>query len=225
MNQRYFVTSSGTGVGKSFITAALVRQARAMGRSVVAYKPVVTGFYAANTDISDTGLLLRSQSLPPANENIERISPWRFTAPLAPSMAARMEQRVIDFDALVMHSRGAALAPEDIILIEGIGGVMVPIDDEHTVIDWIERTEIPAILVAGSYLGSLSHTLTALSVLQQRHIPIHAIIVNESDNAPLPVHDIVEELSRWTRLPIVPVARRKGQSEDDTVPELQGLLA
>ena len=225
MHQRFFITSSGTGVGKSFITAALVRQARAMQRSVAAYKPVVTGFYPANVEISDTGLLLRSLALPPANENIERISPWRFAAPLAPSMAARMEERVIDFDALVMHSRGAALAPEDVILIEGVGGVMVPIDNQHTVLDWIEEVEMPALLVAGSYLGSLSHTLTALSVLQQRHIPIHAIIVNESDKSPLPVQDTVDELSRWTRLPIVPVARRKSQDAEDEVSELRGLLA
>ncbi len=225
MNQRFFVTATGTGIGKSFITAALVRQAKGMWRSVSAFKPVVTGFDPETPDDSDTGLLLRSLEQDSTPENIDRMSPWRFKAALAPAMAALQELREVDFEALVVHSRGAMLAPDELILIEGVGGVMVPLDETHTVLDWIERVEAPVLLVTGSYLGTISHTLTAMAVLQQRHIPIHAIIINESEESPVSLQDTRDELSRWTRLPIIPVTRRKSGEDWQDVKELRSLLA
>lgn len=225
MNQRFFVTGTGTGVGKSFITAALVRQAKAVWRSVNAHKPVVTGFNPANANDSDTGLLLQCLNKDLSEENIQRMSPWRFAAPLAPAMAAKQEERDVDFEALVVHTRGTLLAPEDLVLIEGVGGVMVPLDNRHTVLDWMERVDIPAILVAGSYLGTLSHTLTALAVLKQRQIPVHAVIVNESENATVSLQDTIDELKRWTDLPLVPVARRTAEDDMNAIKELRALLA
>lgn len=224
-HQRFFVTSTGTGVGKSFITAALVRQAMALGRTVSAYKPVITGFQQAKIDASDIGLLLRSLGLPASQENIDRMSPWRFEMPMAPSMAAQIELRFVDFDALVLHSRSALTAPEDVAFIEGVGGIMVPLDEKRTVLDWIDALETQTLLVAGSYLGTISHTLTALSVLQQRSIPLHAIIVNESEDGTVSLQDTVNELSRWTRLPIVPVKRRQSGDDWGDVKELRGLIA
>jgi dethiobiotin synthetase len=224
MNQRFFVTSTGTGIGKSFITAALVRQAKALGKSVVAYKPVISGFNPADAANSDTGLLLQSQDLPLTPENIARISPWRFAAPLAPSMAARLENCTVNFEDIVSHSRKVAAMAEDVVLIEGVGGVMVPLNDCHTILDWIEATEMQTLLVVGSYLGTISHTLTALAVLQQRAIPLHAVIINESEDSPLSLQDIVEELGHWTRLPIITVARRKTPDGWRDVKELHRVL-
>src|ERR1700722_19853614 len=144
MNQRFFVTSTGTGTGKSFITAALVRQAKALGKSVAAYKPVISGFDPAQPKDSDTGVLLDALGLPLTDENIARVSPWRFKAPLAPSMAARMENRALDFDELIAHSLKAMQSSEDIVLIEGVGGVMAPLNERYTVTEWIEALEIEA---------------------------------------------------------------------------------
>lgn len=225
MNQRFFVTGTGTGVGKSFITAGLVRQAKAVWRSVAAHKPIVTGFNPANANDSDTGYLLQMLDMEVSDENIQRMSPWRFEAPLAPAMAAKQEERDVDFDALVIHTRGTLLSPDDLVLIEGVGGVMVPLDNRHTVLDWIEPLDIPVVLVAGSYLGTISHTLTALEVLKQRAIPMHAIVVNESENASVTLQDTIEELRRWTDLPIVPVTRRHRRDDMNDIKELRALLA
>ena len=79
------------------------------------------------------------------------MSPWRFAAPLSPDMAASRERRSIPFDALVAHCR-AASERRGVTLIEGIGGVMTPLDAEHTVLDWIAALGAPALLVVGSYL-------------------------------------------------------------------------
>jgi len=223
MSQHFFVTSTGTGIGKSFITAALTRQATGLGKKVAAYKPVISGFDPSDVGASDTGLLLASLNLPATMENIERLSPWRYVAPLAPSMAARMENRPIDFQALVAHSQKILQGSEDFIFIEGVGGVMVPLNDRRTVLDWIEALGIPALLVTGSYLGTISHTLTSISALKQRHIPIHAVIVNESEDSTVPLQTTVDELKLWIEAPLYPVTRRTGENEPD-VPELRPLL-
>lgn len=224
MNQRFFVTGTGTGIGKSFITAGLVRQAKALWRSVSAHKPVVTGFVDEQAADSDTGLLLQCVDKELTPENIQRLSPWRYKAPLAPSMAAKQEDREVDFEALVIHTRGALLSADDLVLIEGVGGIMVPLTQRHTVLDWIDPLEIPVILVTGSYLGSLSHTLTSIEVLKQRGIPIHAVVVNESEASTVTLADTVNELRHWTNLPLVPVARRAANDDAD-IKELRALLA
>ena len=157
MKQRFFITGTGTAVGKTFITASLARQARAQGLRVAAYKPVISGFDPACPAASDTGLLLDSLDLPLSPAHIDTLSPWRYAAPLAPSMAARQENRPLDFAALIAHSQGALAGNEDLVLIEGVGGVMAPLTECHTVLDWIAALQVPTVLVAGAYLGTLSH--------------------------------------------------------------------
>lgn len=225
MKQRLFITATGTGIGKSFITAALVRQAMSLGRSVAAFKPVISGFDPAQVMGSDTGLLLNSLNRPVTQENIEKMSPWRFSAPLAPSMAAAREHKSIDFDALVAHSQKVVKGDEDLVLIEGVGGVMVPLDHRHTVLDWIEAIPMTTVMVTGTYLGSISHTLTALAALHQRAIPIHSVIVNETENASVSLQETVDELARWTNLSLIPVSHRAAGDAWQNVPELKALIA
>ena len=189
-----FVTGTGTDVGKTFVTAALVRHARAAGRNVAAFKPVVSGFDPATTAISDPGVLLEALGRPPAD--IEQISPWRFAAPLSPDLAAAREGRTLDFDAIVAFSRRAATSA-DLTLIEGVGGVMVPLDERHTVLDWMSALRLPVLLAAGSYLGTISHTLTALRVLAQRNLEIAAIVVSESSAPGAPLDDTVAAIARF----------------------------
>ncbi|MDX2028663.1 MAG: dethiobiotin synthase [Alphaproteobacteria bacterium] len=224
MKNRLFITGIDTDIGKSFVTAALIREAKVLKQNVMAYKPVITGFDAAKIEKSDTGLLLRSLGLPPTPENIERISPWRFAAPLAPSMAARQENRCVDFDALTAHSRKAIDGSEDIVLIEGAGGVMVPLDERHTMLDWMAALNIPALLVAGTYLGALSHTLTALEVLKQRKIPVSAVIVNESKQSSVSLAATAGELNRWTDISIVSIGRKKSGSYPENLLAFQEFL-
>ena len=132
-----FITSTGTDVGKTFIARGLIRHIRDQERMVDAVKPVVSGFLPRKAVTSDPGLLLTALGRPATMAEITRISPWRFAAPLSPDLAAQKEDRQIDFDALVAFSRQAIKAAPGVLLIEGVGGVMVPLDDRHTVLDWI----------------------------------------------------------------------------------------
>jgi dethiobiotin synthetase len=191
-----FVTGTGTDVGKTFLSAALIRHWRAAGHTVAAFKPVVSGFDPATPETSDPGVLLGALGRP---TEIETISPWRFAAPLSPDLAAAREGRALDFNAIVEFSRRAA-ASADRVLIEGVGGVMVPLDDRHTVLDWMSALRLPLLLVAGSYLGTISHTLTALRVLAQRNLIIAAIAVSESATPGAPLDETIATIARFADL-------------------------
>lgn len=193
----FFITSSGTNIGKTLITTALCWQLRERGRSVTALKPVITGF--ADDTQTDTGLILQSCGLAPTPALIDTISPWRFAAPLAPNLAAAKEGRPIDMKALAEFCRDHAALPTDFLLVEGAGGVMAPLTERHTMLDWMAALGWPAMVVVGSYLGAMSHALTALEVLRARRVPICALIISESDGSDVSLDDTAAGLS-----PLVP---------------------
>jgi len=201
-----FVTASGTDVGKTFVTLRLIDELTAAGYRVRALKPVASGFDAATPSSSDTGALLRAQSLEPSDANLDAVSPWRFAAPLSPDMAAAREGRTLSFAALVDFCRAPHAA--DITLIEGIGGVMAPLDDTHTVLDWIVALDSPALLVVGSYLGTLSHSLTAAAALRTRRARVAGVIVSESPEQPAPAAETATALARFLTPTTVQVLSR-----------------
>jgi dethiobiotin synthetase len=82
-------------------------------------------------------------------------------------------------------------AHRDALIIEGIGGIMVPLDDRHTVLDWMIELDLPLILAAGSYVGTLSHTFTALDVLDRANLRVAAVVVNETPGSAATLEDTV----------------------------------
>ena len=204
-----FVTATGTDVGKTFVTCGLIRHWRAQGRTVEAIKPVASGFDRQAAEASDAGVLLAALGRDVTDEAIAAMSPWRFAAALSPHLAARAEGRRIDFSELVAFCRERIAAAPDLLAIEGVGGIMVPLDDEHTVLDWMAALDLPLVLVAGSYLGSLSHTLTALDVLARKNLRVAALVVSESAGSTVALSDTVETLRRFApEVDIFAVPRR-----------------
>jgi dethiobiotin synthetase len=222
----FFITATGTDIGKTFVTAGLIRHWRALGREVDALKPVATGFNPDAPEATDTGILLASLGRPTAPAEIDRVTPWRFVAPLSPDMAARREQRLIDFDALVDFCRRAVAKNNGTLLIEGIGGIMVPLDNKHTVLDWMLVLQIPLVLVTGTYLGSLSHTLTCLEVLARRGLVVKSIIVNDTPGSTVTMQNTSEALANFAgAIPIVGVRRLPpGRTEDGVFRDIAKLL-
>jgi len=192
-----FITGTGTEVGKTFVAASLIRHLRQLGRSVEAIKPVVSGFDPERSATSDPGLLLQALGFPATLPNIERISPWRFRAPISPDAAARREGLRIDVDEVVAFCRSAVEQRQEILLIEGVGGIMVPLDEQRTILDVMMALRLPLILVAGSYLGTISHTLTALDALFRRDMSLLAIIVSETPGATVPLEETVAAIGRF----------------------------
>ncbi len=190
----FFVTATSTEIGKTFVTAGLLRYLRENGKPAIAIKPVVSGYEQPSG--SDPALLLEAMGETVSDESVARISPWRFKAPLSPDMAAMREEREIAFDELIAFCRQRAAQPGT-LLIEGVGGVMVPLDASHTVLDWMGALGCPAVLVAGSYLGSLSHTLTAASALERAGVKAIGVVVNDTGTGEVPLTDTAATLLRF----------------------------
>jgi dethiobiotin synthetase len=204
-----FITATGTEVGKTQVVASLIRQFRQMGRSVEAVKPIVSGYDPAQAAASDTGVLISALALPFSPESIDRVSPWRFRAALSPDLAARQEERTIDVDAVVTFCQNAISQRGDLLLIEGVGGIMTPLDGHRTSLDVMMALQLPLILVTGSYRGAISHTLTALDSLFRRDMNVLATIVSETSGSALALDDVVSAISRFTA-PVIGLPRTRG---------------
>lgn len=175
-----FVTGAGTEIGKTYVSCALLRDMRARGIACDVLKPVLSGFEPGEAHGSDAGLLLRAlgETLEPAR--LEKVSPWRYRAPLAPHMAAREEGRELPYEDVLAHCRARLAEARDFLLVEGAGGVMAPLGDHVTNLDLIAALGAPVLFVTGSYLGAVSHALTGLAVLKMRGCDVRAVIVNET---------------------------------------------
>jgi dethiobiotin synthetase len=209
-----FITGTGTDVGKTFVASSLIRLFRRMGREVEAIKPVVSGFDPQAAETSDPGILLEALGRPVTPEEIERISPWRYRAPLSPDLAATMERRRIDVGQVIAYCQEAAAQRRDVLLIEGAGGIMVPLDGQRTILDVMMALRLPLVLVTGSYLGSISHTLTALDSLFVREMNVLAVIVSETPGSAVPLEETVAAISRFAE-PVIALPRaRPGATPD-----------
>ncbi len=212
-----FITGTGTGVGKTFVCAGLIHYFRWLGQPVAALKPLVTGFDPAAPSGSDPAMLLDALGREVKPEELERVSPWRFRAPLSPDMAARAEDRAIDFQAVVDFCRVAIAGNNGALVIEGIGGIMVPLDARHTVLDLMRLLNLPLILVAGSYLGTLSHVLSAQDVILRHALDLRAIVASESEGAPVPLDATLATLANFAKAPLLGLRRQGPARQTDAV--------
>lgn len=204
------IAGAGTDVGKTYITAQLVRALRARGETVDALKPVVSGFDPDDPADSDPARLLDALGRPATSEELARISPWRFRAPLSPHLAARREARSLDGRAVIAHCRNTAAAtpPGSWLLVETAGGVMSPLDETLTMLDLAKDLAAPVLLVGGVYLGAISHVLTAASVLRASGLAPPVVLISQAPGATGDLLETAEAVS--LRLPaatVLPVGR------------------
>ena len=191
-----FVTSSGTEIGKTYVSAMLTRELKAR-----AIKPLVSGIDEATFAESDPAALLAAMGEEVSFANAGLVSRWRFKAALSPDMAARREGRSIDFGELVGECVTAA-RKHDPLVIEGVGGLMVPLDGTHTVLDWMKavdkQTGLASVLVVGAYLGTISHTLTTLAVMRAEGLTPRVIVLSEKEPGPVPAAETAETIERFS---------------------------
>jgi dethiobiotin synthetase len=221
-----FVTGAGTDIGKTYISCAILYAAREAGRRVVALKPVVSGVAPVDDpdfEASDTARLLRAAGVAPTPQGIAACSPWRFAAPLSPDMAAAEEGRSLALADVVAWSQRqiAAADPDALVLIEGVGGVMSPIADDGLVLDWIEALGRPALLVAGTYLGAISHALTALAALNGRGVAVAGLVVSETDGATVTLNATVSALAKYIGATPIYAMRRQASAPEALIDVLR----
>lgn len=202
----FFVTATGTEVGKTYVTCGILKALRHRNIPVAALKPVISGFELARAHASDTGLILQALGKQVNEHSVAEISPWRYHAALSPDMAAAREDRPINIDALIAVCASAANA-DRITFIEGAGGIMSPLAPRFTNLDLIDAIDAHVLLVAGTYLGTISHTLTACEALKVRGRDPWTIILSESPDSPVPPAETARAIARHTDVPIIVVTR------------------
>lgn len=172
---RIFVTGIGTDVGKSYATGWLARLIAASGQSVITQKFIQTG----NDDMSEDIIVHRRvMGLPLLTEDLLHITaPVIFSYPASPDLAAAIDNREIDFDA-INHASDVLASKFRTVLIEGAGGIMVPLKGDYLTIDYIRERRLPTAVVVNGRLGSVSDSLLTLEAIQRRDIHLFAVIWN-----------------------------------------------
>ena len=204
MNKIFFVTATGTDIGKTFIVEKLCQELIKKGKKCNAIKPIISGFDIDDLN-NDSAKLLKILGKKNNLENINEISPWRFKKPLSPNIAANLEKKPINFSMLIKFCKKQikqAKKNDEFLLIEGAGGIMTPISNNKTFLDLIEKLKIPVILVIGDYLGTISHSLTAIKVIEAKNIEIDHIIFNEKTKSTIN-QKIIKTLKGFTKINIL----------------------
>ncbi|HEY3198574.1 MAG TPA: dethiobiotin synthase [Nitrospirales bacterium] len=169
-----FVTGTDTGVGKTIATGVLAVSLREVGVNAGVMKPVETGVTPRRR--SDSEWLM---SVAPSDDPCELVAPYRLRASAAPMVAAAAEDLTIDL--MCIRSAFEQLASRhDCVLIEGVGGALVPLTPDILVADLIQHLRLPVLIVARSGLGSINHTLLTVECLKSRGIPILGVLFNNA---------------------------------------------
>jgi dethiobiotin synthetase len=190
-----FVTGTDTGVGKTYIAAALAEAVKKYGMSVGVLKPISTG----NRD--DAKRLMKASR---SKEPIDRVNPVHLKYSLAPMMAARLSGEKLDL-APVWDSWKHMKKTYEFTIVEGVGGVMVPLKKNMMIVDMIKKFSLPVVVVARPYLGTINHTLLTVDKLQQKGLTVAGIILSCRSSSTLAEKTNPEIIEELTGLPVLEV--------------------
>ena len=176
MKRGFFITGTDTGVGKTVVAAALAIVLRESGRDVGVFKPVASGCVRRREGLvsEDAEFLAKAAEAP---ETLEEISPIRFEAPLAPTVAAAQAGVETDLEPMWEAWRRLRDAHE-ILLVEGIGGILCPVTPAMSVADLAKEFHLPLLVVARSTLGTINHTALAIEAARARGLALAGVVVN-----------------------------------------------
>ena len=169
-----FISGTDTGVGKTVVTAALARGLRALGVDVGVMKPVETGVTARGPEDAQT---LREAA--GVTDDLSLVCPIQLALPAAPEAAGRFEAREVPI-ARIEEAFGILQARHRVMLVEGAGGLLVPLDSKITMADLAGRLRLPVLLVARACLGTINHTLLSIEACERRGLEWLGVVVSHS---------------------------------------------
>jgi len=199
-----FITGTDTDVGKTVVTAGLASAVRSLGYSVGVFKPVQTGSLKKNNELVSPDL----EFIKSADESILTKASYNFKEPAAPSLAAYLEGIDIDIDKIIEDYKELERKC-DFVIVEGAGGLLVPIKDKFLMRDLVKTLYLPMVIVTRPDLGTINHTLLTIEAAKNKNIKIAGIIISDYPsgteniaikNAP----DMIKELSGEKILGILP---------------------
>jgi dethiobiotin synthetase len=197
----FFITGTDTGVGKTFVTAGIAAVLKEKGIDVGVMKPVETGCPENNGKLEPQDAIFLKNAAG-VNDSIDLINPYRFKAPLAPSIASRLEDKNIGLNKIKeCYDKLASL--HRVMLVEGAGGLLTPLNDTETAADLVKLLNLPLIVIAASRLGAINHTLLTVKHAQSIGIEVNGIILNyPAFSADETLSTNQTEIKRLTNIPI-----------------------
>lgn len=193
-----FITGTDTAVGKTWVAVRIAKELRKRGVDAGVMKPAETGCRSRNGKLypADTMRLLKAAGV---RDRLEDINPYRFSKPLAPSVAAQLECKSIRPDILLTAFHRLSKKHE-FMIVEGAGGIMVPLCEKYLYIDLVRDMNLPVVIVARPGLGTINHTLLTIEALKYRKLDISGIIINNSQPGKTGIaektsHDVIEQAS------------------------------
>lgn len=179
MKQAFFITGTDTGIGKTYIACKLIQQYVAQGYKVVGMKPVAAGCEWVNGKwINDDVLKLEAAS----NIKVPRVltNPYSFNEAIAPHIAAELEGKTIEI-SLIKQAFDELCKLADIVIVEGAGGFLVPLNNSNDMADLAKALNIPIIVVVGIKLGCINHALLTIESIKARNCPLEGWVANLID--------------------------------------------
>jgi dethiobiotin synthetase len=202
----FFFTGTDTGVGKTLIAGAIAKALTDAGKRVGVMKPLESGCRRADGQlVAEDALFLKKMS--GTADDLALICPYALARPLAPGIAAEKEQVAISLETIATAFARIA-ARHDLVLVEGAGGLMVPVTQEHLTIDLIRLLGLPLIIVARTALGTINHTLLTVKQAQQEGLAVRGVILNKTSPEPDESEEtnpgVIERFSNVRLLGVVP---------------------
>ncbi len=171
----YFISGIDTDAGKSYCTAWYANELASRGKRVITQKFIQTGNTGHSEDIDLHRRIMGTDYLPEDNEGLTM--PEIFSYPCSPHLASRIDNRPIDFNKIERATRELARRYE-VVLVEGAGGLMVPLTEEYLTIDYIAEKQYPLIFITSGKLGSINHTLLSFEAIKSRNIKLDTVLYN-----------------------------------------------
>lgn len=176
----YFISGIDTGIGKTYTTGYLAKLWNAQGKKTITQKLVQTGNTDISEDIEQHRKMMQMGWFP--EDETKLTMPEIFTYPASPHLATKIDGREIDFQKIEDATQQLA-NKYDVVLLEGAGGLMVPLTTELLTIDYLAEKKFPVILVSSGRLGSINHTLLSLEALKSRGLELYALAYNLNDES------------------------------------------
>lgn len=196
----YFITGTDTDCGKTYVTCQMLDYLKKQQKDVLALKPVASGCFERNGQLQNEDVLRLKEYNPKTSYPINA---WQFPSPISPHLAAKKvgsHLTVTEIAQFCLHEQYTNL---DYLLIEGAGGLLVPLNDEETWLDFLKLTQMPVILVVGMRLGCINHALLSDALLKSNQIPCAGWVANCLDNEMLALSENIATLVLKMHMPLL----------------------
>jgi dethiobiotin synthetase len=207
MTNGILITGTDTGVGKTYVAVCITTALKQRGIDAGVMKPVETGCHVRNGRLTprDTLKLMKAARV---SDPISLVNPYQFRNPLAPFVAASLEKKKIDANKIISAYQ-ALSGKHDFMVVEGAGGVMVPLSQTYCFLDLAEDLGLPVLIVARPGLGTINHTLLTIAALRKRKLRIAGVVINYAEKrktgtAEKTNPEVIEEISKVGILAIIP---------------------